>query len=99
METIYTFITHPLTYILGLAILFAYFEIKSGCCKNKCCSPTSTEANKSSKPKRARSKKGKFLADDPSTPQNEAWEGGKAPKKKAAKKKTTRKRAPRKSGS
>ena len=41
----------------------------------------------SSKPKRARTVKGKLKADDPSTPDvNEAWEGGKAPKKKKAKK-------------
>ena len=34
------------------------------------------------KPKRARGKKGKFLADDPTTAfTNEAWVGGKAPKK------------------
>lgn len=32
------------------------------------------------KPKRARDKDGKFIPDDPSTPDyNEAWEGGKAP--------------------
>jgi hypothetical protein len=38
-------------------------------------------------PKRARTAKGKLKADDPSTPDvNEAWEGGKAPKKKKAKK-------------
>ena len=37
--------------------------------------------------KRARTAKGKLQADDPSTPDvNEAWEGGKAPKKKKAKK-------------
>ena len=41
----------------------------------------------SSKPKRARTATGKLKADDPSTPDvNEAWEGGKAPKKKKAKK-------------
>lgn len=41
----------------------------------------------SSAPKRARTAKGKLKADDPSTPDvNEAWEGGKAPKKKKAKK-------------
>ncbi len=40
------------------------------------------------KPKRARNKKGQLVADDPSTPENEAWEDGKAPPKK----KTTRKR-------
>ena len=43
------------------------------------------------RPKRARGKKGKFLADDKSTAYtNEAWVGGKAPKKK--RKKTTRKK-------
>ena len=34
------------------------------------------------KPKRARGKKGKYLADDPTTKDiNEAWVGGKAPEK------------------
>jgi len=34
------------------------------------------------KPKRARGKKGRYLADDPTTAfTNEAWVGGKAPKK------------------
>ena len=38
------------------------------------------------KPKRARGKKGKFLADDPTTKGvNEAWVGGKAPKRKRKK--------------
>lgn len=37
-------------------------------------------------PKRARNEKGHLMADDPSTPENEAWEGGVAPKKKKAKK-------------
>ena len=32
-------------------------------------------------PKRARNKKGHYIADDPNTPENEAWVGGKAPKK------------------
>ncbi len=32
--------------------------------------------------KRARDDKGHYVADDPSTPENEAWVGGKAPKKK-----------------
>ena len=37
--------------------------------------------------KRARTATGKLQADDPTTPDvNEAWEGGKAPKKKKAKK-------------
>ena len=40
-----------------------------------------------SKPKRARTATGKLKADDPSTPDvNEAWEGGKSPKKKKVKK-------------
>ena len=40
------------------------------------------------KAKRARTKKGKFVADDKSTLNvNEAWVGGKAPKKKSKKKK------------
>jgi hypothetical protein len=39
------------------------------------------------KPKRARTKKGQLKGDDLSTPKvNEAWEGGKAPKKKKKKK-------------
>lgn len=39
-------------------------------------------------PKRARTKKGTYKADDKSTPDvNEAWVGGKAPKKKASAKK------------
>jgi hypothetical protein len=38
------------------------------------------------KPKRARTTKGKLIADDKSTPDvNEAWEGGKAPAKKPRK--------------
>ena len=38
-----------------------------------------------STPKRARNSNGTLKADDPATPENEAWEGGKAPKKKAKK--------------
>lgn len=34
-------------------------------------------------PKRARNSKGHYIKDDPSTPQNEAWVGGKSPKKKS----------------
>lgn len=41
------------------------------------------------KPKRARKADGTLKADDPSTPDvNEAWEGGKAPKKKSTRKKS-----------
>ena len=44
------------------------------------------------KPKRARTKKGRYKADNKSTKgYNEAWVGGKAPKKKKAKKKKTKK--------
>ncbi len=32
-------------------------------------------------PKRARNDKGHYVADDPSTPENEAWVGGVSPKK------------------
>jgi len=40
------------------------------------------------KPKRARTAKGRYKGDDKSTPDvNEAWEGGKAPKKKSKAKK------------
>ena len=34
------------------------------------------------KPARAKNTKGKFVADNPATPENEAWVGGKAPAKK-----------------
>jgi hypothetical protein len=43
-----------------------------------------------SRPRKRARVVGKFKADDPKTPKNEAWEGGKAPRKKA----TPRKRAP-----
>jgi hypothetical protein len=41
---------------------------------------------KDSEPERARTKRGRFIADDKSTKDvNEAWVGGKAPKKKEKK--------------
>jgi hypothetical protein len=46
---------------------------------------------KQEKPKRARAG-GKFVADDPTTPENEAWVGGKAPAKITATKKPARKK-------
>ena len=51
--------------------------------------------------KRARNKKGQLIGDNPDTPDvNEAWEGGKAPKKKTtAKKKTTKKKTTKKASS
>ena len=57
--------------------------------------------NRVSKKIRARDDKGKFIGDDPDTPDvNEAWEGGKAPKKKTtAKKKTTKKKTTKKASS
>ena len=42
-------------------------------------------------PVRARNDDGSYKADDPATPENEAWEGGEAPKPK-----TRRKRQPKK---
>ena len=39
------------------------------------------EEVKVTKPVRARNKKGQLVGDDPSTPENEAWVGGVAPKK------------------
>ena len=35
-----------------------------------------------SEPVRARDENGHFIADDPSTPENEAWVGGESPKRK-----------------
>ena len=93
-------LTSPMTYIILAVVVLAIFKIKKGKSSTKCCESNKTSTP--SKPKRARSKGGKFVADDPKTPQNEAWVGGKAPKKKTPKKratrKTTTKRTPKKSG-
>lgn len=43
-----------------------------------------------SSPERARNESGKFVADNPATPKNEAWVGGKAPAKKRGPKKGTK---------
>ena len=94
-------VSSPTTYIVLLIIVLTIVGLKKG--KS---SPNYYKANKTSspsKPKRARGKKGKYLADDPTTPnKNEAWEGGKAPKKKAKKKtatkKAVKKRTPKKGG-
>ena len=40
------------------------------------------KSEKVTKPRRARTKKGWFAKDDPTTPENEAWVGGVAPKLK-----------------
>ena len=88
-------LTNPLTYIVGLIVVLAVLQIRN----QKDCSSKSCEANKTStpsKPKRARTSKGKFVADNPKTARNEAWVGGKAPKKKATRKTPTKKRATKK---
>ena len=53
--------------------------------------PPSRESFKVEKPKRARNEDGHFIADDPSTPENEAWVGGVSPSKKKTKKKSSAK--------
>ena len=64
--------------------------LQEGCKEHK---PHSIKDKKPSEPIRARTDKGHFVPDDPSTPDiNEAYVGGKAPdKKKTTKKKTTKK--------
>jgi hypothetical protein len=90
-------VSSPTTYILLLVIVLTIVGLKMEKSSPKCCGSNKTS---SSKPKRARGKKGKYLADDPKTAKNEAWKGGKAPKKKATKKtpakKTPAKKAPAK---
>tara|TARA_R100000734_G_C3273441_1_gene68811 strand:+ start:91 stop:420 length:330 start_codon:yes stop_codon:yes gene_type:complete len=52
-----------------------------------------TGAEESGEPVRARNEKGHYIADDPDTPDiNEAYEGGKSPKK-STKRKTTKKKS------
>ena len=92
-------LTNPILWLLVAIVVVAVIETK----KSKKCSTKSQGANKTSctsKPTRARTSKGKFVADDPTTPKNEAWEGGKAPKKKTtrktAKKKVAKKRVSKK---
>lgn len=89
-------VSSPTTYIVLLVIVLTIVGLKMEKSSPKCCGSNKTS---SSKPRRARGKKGKYLADDPKTAKNEAWEGGKAPKKKATKKtpaKKTAKKAPAK---
>ena len=85
-------LTSPLTYIVLAIIGLTIYQLKKGKSSTKCCGSNKTSTP--STPKRAR-KGGKFVADDPTTPQNEAWEGGKAPKK-SAKKTAPKKTAPKK---
>ena len=86
-------LTSPLTYIVLAIIGLTIYQLTKGKSSTKCCGSNKTSTP--STPKRARNK-GKFVADDPKTPQNEAWVGGKAPKKKATKKTPTKKRATKK---
>ena len=95
---------NPLTWIVAFIILGLAYELFWGKrlkkSSTKCCESNKTSTP--SKPKRARTKKGKYVADNPKTAKNEAWVGGKAPKKKATKKtpkkKAVIKRTPKKGG-
>ena len=102
-------LTNPIIWLLVAIIIVAVIETKkSKKCSTKskganktsyATKPTyaSSGLPKQKKtPTRARTKKGKFVADDPTTPQNEAWEGGKAPTKKRATRKTAKKRVAKK---
>ena len=93
-------LTSPLTYIVLTIIGMTIYQLKKEKSSTKCCE--SNKTSKPSTPKRARTNKGKYKADDPKTAKNEAWVGGKAPKKKAIKKtptkKAVKKRTPKKSG-
>ena len=95
-----TLVSSPTTYIVLLIIVLTIVGLKKGKSSTKCCESNKTSTP--SKPKRARTSKGKFVADNPKTARNEAWVGGKAPKKKATRKtptkKAVKKRTPKKSG-
>ena len=94
-----TLVSSPTTYIVLLIIAMTIYQLKKGKSSTKCCETNKTSTP--SKPKRAR-KNGKYVGDNPKTAKNEAWVGGKAPKKKATKKtptkKAVKKRTPKKSG-
>ena len=90
-----TLVSSPTTYIVLLIIVLTIVGLKKDKSSTKCCETNKTSST--SKPKRARTNKGKYKADDPKTAKNEAWVGGKAPKKKVTKK-VTKKRTPKKSG-
>ena len=101
-------VSSPTTYIVLLVIVLTIVGLKMEKSSPKCCGSNKTSSP--SKPKRAR-KNGKYVGDDPKTAKNEAWVGGKAPKKKATKKavkktpakktpakKSVKKRTPKKGG-
>ena len=93
-------VSSPTTYIVLVIIALTIVGLKREKSSPKCCESNKTSTP--SKPKRARTNKGKYKADNPKTAKNEAWVGGKAPKKKATKKtptkKAVKKRTPKKSG-
>ena len=98
-------VSSPTTYILLLVIVLTIVGLKMEKSSPKCCGSNKTSST--NKPKRARGQKGKYKADNPKTAKNEAWVGGKAPKKKAVKKtpakktpakKAVKKRTPKKGG-
>ncbi len=76
-----TLVSSPTTYIVLLIVILTIVGLKKGKSSPKCCEPNKTSS--SSKPKRARTKSGRYVKDNPKTAKNEAWVGGKAPKKKA----------------
>ena len=78
-----TLVSSPTTYIVLLIIGMTIYQLKKGKSSSNCCESNKTSTP--SKPKRAR-KNGKYVGDNPKTAKNEAWVGGKAPKKKATKK-------------
>ena len=85
-------VSSPTTYIVLVIIALTIVGLKREKSSPKCCESNKTSSP--SKPKRAR-KNGKYVGDDPKTAKNEAWVGGKAPKKKAVKK-TPAKKTPAK---
>jgi hypothetical protein len=87
-------VSSPTTYIVLLIIVLTIVGLKKDKSSPKCCESNKTSSP--SKPKRARTNKGKYKADNPKTAKNEAWEGGKAPKKKATKKAPAKKKPSKK---
>jgi len=87
-------LTNPILWFGVAIVVIALIESKRQKSSPKCQGANKTSCT--SNPTRARTSKGKFVADNPTTPKNEAWEGGKAPKKKATKKTAKKKVAKKK---
>lgn len=87
-------LTNPILWFGVAIVVIALIESKRQKSSPKCQGANKTSCT--SKPTRARTSNGKFVADNPTTPKNEAWEGGKAPKKKATKKTAKKKVAKKK---